>query len=146
MTIDAYMVRYHIKRKETVIKWILNRYIPGANLASNYIPDSARVPYTATRARTAQAIYKSIVKAAEQCKHIVPELYEITKDEFDGYIRRLVQGGYIEIRISDDVEYYDATLKSASFNLKEFLQFTQAISAGIAEGVTTATFNQYAHT
>lgn len=146
MTIDAYMVHYRIKRKETVIKWILNGYIPNANLETDYIPDSARMPYTSTRAKNAKAIYKSIITATIQRKHVVPELYKITKDEFDGYIRRLSQSGYIEIRVTDGIEYYDATLKANTFNLKEFLQFTQAVSAGVAEGITTAALNQYAPT
>lgn len=146
MTIDAYMMRYHIKRKETVIKWILNGYIPNANLGNDYIPDSARIPYTSARAKNAKAIYKSIIDATMQLKHVVPELYKITREEFDGYIRRLSESGYIEIRTSDGVCYYDATLKTASFNLKDILQFTQSISAGVAEGITTAALNQYAHT
>lgn len=147
MTIDAYMSRYHIKRKETVIKWILNGYIPNANLGADYIPNSARMPYTSARAKNAKAIYKSIIDATMQLKHVVPELYNnITGEEFDGYIRRLAESGYIEIRTEDGVCYYDATLKTANFNLKDIIQFTRAVSAGVAEGVTTAALNQYAHT
>ena len=95
MTIEAYMNKYH-QSKKTVNLWISNGYIPGANLEADYIPDSARMPYTAARAKTANGIYKSIINASKSLKHVVPELYKIHKDEFDGYIRRLSQSGYIE--------------------------------------------------
>ena len=68
------------------------------------------------------------------------------REEFDGYIRRLAESGYIEIRTEDGICYYDATLRTANFNLKDIIQLTQAVSAGVAEGVTTAVLNQYAHT
>lgn len=61
MTIDEYAQKYSVKKKETVIKWILDGLVPGADLATNYIPDSARQPYTNARAKSADSIYYSIV-------------------------------------------------------------------------------------
>ena len=57
MTIDTFMNNYGIKKKETVIKWILENLIPGADLASDHVPNSARPPYTKARVKDVDSIY-----------------------------------------------------------------------------------------
>ena len=92
--------------KETVIKWINNGYIPGASVENNYVPDSARKPYTKARAKNSDAVYCSIVKACMNFCHVVPALYNMRDDEFNGYIDRLIAAGYISTRVADGVTYY----------------------------------------
>lgn len=50
MTISDFATKVKISEK-TVIKWINNGYIPGASVENNYVPDSARKPYTKARAK-----------------------------------------------------------------------------------------------
>jgi hypothetical protein len=45
MTISDFATKVKTSEK-TVIRWINNGYIPGASVENNYIPDSARKPYT----------------------------------------------------------------------------------------------------
>lgn len=137
MTIDEFAAKKK-KSKKTILKWIRDEYLPAASIANNYVPDSARVPYTKTRAKNANAIYCSIIKAANECMHVFPKLYGISQDEFDGYIRRLVETGLIETRISDGVTYYDATIKSMRISREFILEIIEASSRGIASGVTEA--------
>lgn len=106
-------------KKDTVVKWIKQDLIPRADLENDYVPDSARIPYTSARAKNAKAIYKSMVKASLQRKHILPRLYGICEDEFQGYVSRLINVGLIEPRISDEVTYYDATLEAVNASEKE---------------------------
>ncbi len=67
MTIKEFMNSFDLKNENTVMKWIKAGYIPGAykDDESNeyFIPSLARPPYTKARAKTTDAIYKSIVKA-----------------------------------------------------------------------------------
>ena len=76
MTIDMFMNNYGIKKKETVIIWILENLIPGANLATDYVPDSARPPYTKARVKDADSIYCSIVAASRKRYHVLPKTYK----------------------------------------------------------------------
>lgn len=137
MDIETFVINNHCKRK-TVIKWIKEGFIPGGNLEKDYIPDSARVPYTGARAKNTDAIYFSMVKASRNRKHILPSLYHLCEEEFNAYVDRLVQAGLIEKRRTDGIVYYDATLKAIDANKQFILSALKAISQGVAEGVTTA--------
>lgn len=141
MKIDTFASRNKVKRK-TVEKWIKDDLIPKADLEKDYIPESARPPYTKARAKNAKSIYVSMVKAAYNRKHILPVLYKICDDEFNGYIERLVNAGCIVKRISDDITYYDATLQANEVNQKFILNALKVISNGVSEGVTTAVINK----
>jgi hypothetical protein len=141
LTIEAF-AKQNNKSKKTVIEWIRKGYIPGANLENNNIPKSARVPYTSARAKNANAIYCSIIKAANQRKHVVPEIYGIGQDEFDGYIRRLKEAGFIELRVSDGITYYDATTNAMKCSRKFILDAIEAGTKGLASGVTEAYLSQ----
>ena len=137
MTIKEFAEKKKCK-ESTVKKWIHLGYIPGANIDTDFIPDSARVPYTKTRAKTAKAIYSSIIKASANFMHVVHSLYGISPDEFDGYIRRLEQEGLIERRVTDNVTYYDATIKATRSSHKLVLDIIERGSKGIASAVTEA--------
>mgnify|MGYP000769810710 CR=1 FL=1 len=89
MTISDFATEVKTSEK-TVIKWINNGYIPGASVENNYVPDSARKPYTKARAKNSDAVYCSIVKACMNFCHVVPALYNMRDDEFNGYIDRLI--------------------------------------------------------
>lgn len=141
MTIDEYAQKYSVKKKETVIKWILDGLVPGADLATNYIPDSARQPYTNARAKSADSIYYSIVKATKNLYHVTAKIYNLYDDEFNGYINRLVEAGLIIIRVTDGVTYYDSPIPSKNCNKKFIIDAIEASARGIAQGVTTVLAN-----
>ena len=141
MKIDTFASENKVKRK-TVEKWIKDGLIPKADIENDYVPDSARQPYTKARAKNTNAIYISMVKASYSRKHILPVLYKICDDEFNGYVERLVRAGCLEKRISDGVTYYDATIKASEINRKFILDALKVISQGVSEGVTTAILNK----
>lgn len=143
MTIERFMSNYGIKRRETVTNWIKNGLMPGANLQHNYIPDSARPPYTKARAKNTNAIYISLVKGAYNRRHIMPQLYNnMCEDEFNGYIDRLVEAGLIVRRVSDGITYYDATINANNINKKFILEALEVITRAASEGVANACFEQ----
>ncbi len=119
MTIKEFMNLFDLKNESTVIKWIKYGYIPGAyrNEESNeyFIPDLARPPYTKARAKTTNAIYKSIVKACINREGVCAKLYKLNEVEFQVYIKDLAAAGYIRIELHNNIEYYFATNKSNEF-------------------------------
>lgn len=137
-----FMNNYGIKKKETVIKWILEKLIPGADLATDYVPDSARPPYTKARAKDTDSIYYSIVVASHKRYHVLPKIYKICDDEFNGYISRLVEANLISIRVTDNITYYDTPPTTKKCNRKFILKAIEACSKGISEGVATAMLKQ----
>ncbi len=138
MTIDTFMSNYGMRTKNTVVKWILDGLIPCANLDQDYVPDSARPPYTKARAKNTNSIYCSIVNASIKRCHVLPKIYKICEDEFNGYINRLVEANLISIRISDDITYYDATPTASRYNKKLILKAIESCTRAISEGITTA--------
>ena len=60
MTIKEFMNNNGLKNRSTVEKWINDELIPNASIENDYIPNSARVPYTKARAKKAESIYRSI--------------------------------------------------------------------------------------
>lgn len=138
MTIEQFMKNNRIKRKETVIKWIKNDLIPGAILEDDFIPNSARVPYTRARARNVQGVYVSIFNAANTRKHVLPKLYGIGFEEFEHYITQMERAGLIERRITDEITYYDVTINAEKPSRKFILDAIKSVSQGISQGVTTA--------
>ena len=135
MTINQF-AEIHNKRRRLVLDWISKGFIPGASVDRDYVPDSARVPYTKARAKNAKKIYCSIVKSSIQQQHVLPQLYGICQEEFDDYIRRLERAGLIEIRITDGVTYYDATIAATQYSEKFVIELVRACAQGIAQGVT----------
>lgn len=138
MTIEEF-VSINKVRKNTVVDWIKKDLIPGANLYKNYVPDSARKPYTKARAETSDAIYSSIVKVSKNRCHVLPKLYGICPDEFNHYIKILEKEGYIESRISDGIPYYDATLKSFELTNKQVKNIGKILLKGAEATAYVAT-------
>lgn len=126
--------------ERTVRVWIEKGYIPGASLAEDYVPASARKPYTKARAKTSDAIYCSIVNASRNHFHVLPALYGLCEDEFNGYVNRLVEAGYIVRRTTDDVTYYDATPQAKHYKKLELLKVLEPAIKAASEGITTAAF------
>ncbi len=125
------------KKEKLVVSWIRKDLIPRASVDNNFIPASARIPYTKARAKTAKGRYISMVKATERFYHIIPKLYGICKDEFDAYIQRLVDAGLIVRRLTDGIEYYDRVFDSNS--KKSFIvKAIEVASRGVTEGITNA--------
>ena len=142
MTIDVFMKNNNIKKKETVIKWIIEGLIPGGDLANNYVPDSARVPFTQARAKGAKSIYCSIIKATSKQRHVLPQLYNICLDEFNGYIDRLEAAGLIVKRETEGVMYYDLPLNKPKYTRKFIIDAIEACSKGITQGLTAAVLDK----
>ncbi len=138
MTIEEFKDMNNVKKEETVIKWINKGYIPGTNLADNYIPDSARAPYTKARAKNADSIYYSILRATFHRKHVLPQLYSMCLEEFEGYIERLEAAGYIIVRVTDGITYYDAPFGMKLPSKREIMKAIEVITRAAAEGITTA--------
>ena len=137
MTIQEFSDR-NWKQISTVKKWIKKGWIPGASIEKNYVPDSARVPYTAARAKKPKAVYASMVKACLAQQHIMPELYHISQEEFDGYVCELVNKGLLRKRITDGIIYYDATLLAENTQLSTIERIINGITKAVVEGGVTA--------
>ena len=135
MTINQFCEKTDSRRSK-VLDWIKRGYIPGADLEKDYIPDSARVPFTGARAKKATSIYASIIKAAINRKHVLPCLYRnLCEDEFYGYIDRLERYGLIEKRVTDGITYYDATPLTLNDKWNKVLQVIDTIVNAAAKGV-----------
>ena len=74
MNIDSFALINKVKKK-TVEKWIKKGLIPKANLRKDYIPDSARPPYTKARAKNSNAIYYSMVDASYKRRQPLKTLF-----------------------------------------------------------------------
>ena len=142
MTIEEFMKNYNIKKKETVVKWISDQLIPGASLSKDYVPNSARPPYTKARAKTADSIYYSIIKGTRNRLHVLPQIYKICPEEFNTYIEQLEKAELIVRRITDDITYYDLTMKAMNCTKKMVLDIIRSCSEGIAKGITAAMVEQ----
>ena len=137
MTIQEFAAAKKVKVK-TVESWIEKGLIPLADLSENYVPNSARAPYTGARAKKSDAIYTSIVRASKELKHVLPSLYGICDEEFEGYIDRLVEAGFIERRTTDGVTYYDATLMASNTTDKAILHTLEMLVGAAAYGIAKA--------
>ena len=138
----------------TLNDWINKGFLPGATPTEDgndwYIPDRAWPPYTKARAKTADAIYTSIVQGCLQRKRPVAEIYKCSQQEFDTYISTLEEAGVINVVIDGGISYYYATPKSKEYTnrskreLEKFVKscISTAIEAS-AKGVTEAVINRY---
>ena len=81
------------------------------------------------------------MKASSEQKHVCAKTYGLCEQEFLGYIERLVEAGLIVKRDTDNVTYYDATIGVSEIKRKRVLDALQAVSAGIAYGISSALMN-----
>lgn len=109
MTVKEFAEKQNVK-ENTVYKWIESGYIAGVARTGKdcyYIPNSARKPYTKCRAKTGDAILKSIVTACNQRCGVCSALYKISEAEFQCYISDLLDNKYITKYTEDGVTYYN---------------------------------------
>lgn len=128
MTIKEFMRNNGLKNRSTVEKWINDELIPNASIENDYIPNSARVPYTKARAKKAESIYRSILKACRERKHVLPQIYKMSSEEFNQYINQLENAGLINKRTEDGVEYYDISLYALKLQKEEINKIIVTIS------------------
>ena len=132
MTIDEFATRTQTK-KITVISWVSKGFIPGAH--DDFVPDSARKPYTKARAKTGESIIKSILKACNARMGICAGIYGITETDFNTYISWLINGGYIMSFEADGLKYYNITTAGI-----DFLKKRQSVKIGdVIPAVATLT-------
>lgn len=131
---------------KSVLVWIYKGLIPMASVDHDYVPDSARKPYSA-RAKDANGICVSIVRASVNREHVCARTYGICEDEFQGYICRLIEAHLIEKRVSDGVTYYDATLQAkqqAGRKIRQFvLDAIGKVSSGVSYGLAKAALDTF---
>ena len=137
MTIECF-AKNNNRKIETVLKWIYEGLIPGSSVDKNYVPESAREPYTDARAKSTEAIYCSIVNASNNRKHVTHKTYGLCENEFISYINRLINAGLIERRVEDGITYYDVTLLALDKKRKFILECIERASRGTAQGITSA--------
>ena len=137
MTISDFATKVKTSEK-TVIRWINNGYIPGVSADNNSLPESPSKPYTKARPKHSDAVYSSLVQACMNFCHVVPALYNMRDDEFNGYIDRLIAAGYISTRVADGVTYYDAAITASDFSKSKLLKDLLPIIKAASEGVATA--------
>lgn len=133
----------------TFAEWVSKGFLPGFTPTEDgtdwYIPDRTWPPYTKARAKTASAIYTSIVQGCLLRKRPVAAIYKCSQQEFDTYISSLAEVGLISIVVDNGISYYYATPKSeeyANHSKKELGKFVMSCLSTIVEagakGVTEA--------
>lgn len=148
-TIEQFMSVRKVKTKKTVTRWITEGYIPGAtkdDTSREYlIPDNARRPYVERGKCEGYTIYQSIVNAAIKGKHVVHQLYSIPVEEFNFYVKCLVDWGYIIAYEAEGIVYYNATESGKDFASwrnsllsKYFKELVPLLAFGTSYGVISA--------
>ena len=98
------------KREPTVRGWIEKGYVPGASIVDDYVPNSAREPYTSTRAKKSVAIMKAVLKACNSRRGVVGALFGMGEEEFLAMMNSLEENGYVYSFSEDGVTYYNTTI------------------------------------
>lgn len=120
MTIKEFALEKSVL-ESTVRGWCEKKLIRGIKFdekTGEYdIPSSAKVPYYNNRAYKGDKIYISIVRATMKGFDVCAALYKIHEDEFQGYIKDLLEAEIIAEYTARDtgVLYYRQTLKSSEF-------------------------------
>ena len=138
------------KKISTIEKWLNSGYIPGAFInedGSWSIPDNARCPYTERgKCNRGFSIYRSIVKAYDKGKNVVPQLYGITPERFNNIHNDLLSWGLISEEQFDGMTYYNVTPNGhsfASFNNTELNIFVQNCITSAAAGIYGAYLDRF---
>lgn len=69
---------------------------------------------------------------------MLPALYGLCEDDFNGYVDRLVEAGYIGRRTTDDITHYVATPQAEHYKKLELLKVLEPAIKTASEGITTA--------
>lgn len=118
MSLEEFMKKYNLKSRYKVISWLENDLIPGSyrnNDGEWELSSLARPPYTQARAKNANSIYVSIVRACIKQRGVCAKLYNLTEEEFGVYITNLIQEGLITSKTDGNAVFYFATTKSNNY-------------------------------
>lgn len=147
MKINEFMDRFELTNKKTVLGWLEKGYIPGAFLSDDgeyWIPDAALPPYTKARAKNSDSIFKSMLKGVVKRRYLLPELYKMSKAEFNWYVSTLEKAGLIAVEKIDNIDYYRPTMKTKEYLndntkmralLKQFQPLVESAFAGTTQGI-----------
>ena len=153
MNVSEFMQANGLRNRATVMKWLEAGLVPGAEQRSGEweIPPLARPPYTKARAKTAAAVYVSIIEACNSRKGVCAKLYKMPAEEFDTYIACLEKEGLITVREDGGVKYYYSTPDSMKYvddrkGLEKLvkklspilLPIVQSVVSAAAQGTVTA--------
>lgn len=146
MTVDDFMNRFDIKRRSRVMSWYDSNYIPGAyknELGEIVIPEEAIPPFTGARAKQGDAVYLSLLRGVCKRRHVLPQIYNMSKNEFDFYINTLVRAGLIIVDVINDIEYYRPTLLAEEYvkeniGIRGLLRKIQPLTETIVSGTAKA--------
>lgn len=114
----------------TVSDWFDKGYLPGATKDEHgvlSILEGTLKPDTKARARTDDKIRLRIVEACNKQLSVFPELYRVSPERFELYIKQLIQIGYIEPYTTSHGFTQYATTAKGSDSLK--LSITEQIKA-----------------
>ncbi|MBR4658711.1 MAG: hypothetical protein IKP26_05595 [Clostridia bacterium] len=145
MTVSEFMQANGLKRRATVIKWLESGWVPGAVKSGDEwdIPRLARPPYSRARAKTASAVYVSIIEACNERRGVCAGLYRMPEEEFDSYIACLEKEGLIAVREEAGVKYYYSTPDSMKYvddrkGLEKLIKKLSPIILPLVQTVVTA--------
>lgn len=129
-SIDDFAERCGVGSK-TVKNWIRNKYIPYREVIIDKkkefdIANAAKKPYTqASRITSSSSIRETIMKATYLGYHITPGMFsklEVTREEFEGIIKGLIDEGYIEEYMYDSLKMYLPTKKLEEWGKEQGLE------------------------
>lgn len=117
MNVKEFMESYGLKNGKTVLGWLEGGLVPGAQKKDGEwdIPSLAMPPYTKCRAKTATAIYVSIIEACNSNRSVCAKLYHISDEIFRVYIENLEKEELITVREENGAAFYFATPKSMEY-------------------------------
>lgn len=127
MTIEKFMKKTGVTKKQYVLEWLEAGLIPGARLVDGVwdIPDSARRPYRSRckAGAPSKVICAAMVNACLKRQHIMVATFpQLCQSEFDGYIAQLAAKELIALRQADGITYYDSTVKSRAMEGEGWLK------------------------
>ena len=102
-------------------KWVENGWIPGAckSVSGEYeVPEHARIPFTAARAKNNPSVLLSICTACNSYLGVSPSLYRMSEEEFLMIIQELIQNELINAIELDGITYYNPTVNTIDYIIK----------------------------
>ena len=85
----------------------------------DYIPNSARRPYTLARAKKGTSLIKSILRGLDMGYGVNASIYGISEEQFQAIIQSLIDQEFVISHIEDGITYYDITI-SGNEKIKSF--------------------------
>ncbi len=66
---------------------------------------------------------------------MLPQIYKICPEEFNTYIKQLEKAELIIVRTTDNITYYDLSIRAINCTRKAILDIIKSCSEGIVKGV-----------